>query len=245
MSLDNDDEVRQRGTGAVRYLAFRTRFLNPRLFSRATTVVDALEEGTCRPVVVKDAWRQVTRDREDDFYEKIEESVRNKSVHELLEDYAFMHRNGRDHPAAPRVPFGPYQSSADGPEEIPKELEDYLAELKLEPGVGQLFGLPTVTQADDVGEREVSKAARRHSGASSSSAPSGGSCTPAHEVYHRTVCGAQRFQMPSITGELNERSHMRLVMKMVGRPLYDFSSTRELVQAFRDAIVGTSPHRIH
>ena len=171
--------------------------------------------------------------------------MRNKSVHELVEDHAFMHRNDRDRTAAPRVPFGPYQSSADGPEAVPKELEDYLAELKLEHGVGQLFGLPTVTQADDVGEREVSKAARRHSGAGSSSAPPGGSCTPAHEVYHRTVCGALRFQTPSITGELNERSHMRLVMKTVGRPLYDFSSTRELVQAFRDAIVGTSPHRIH
>ena len=195
--------------------------------------------------MVKDAWRQVARDREDAFYEKIEESVRNKSVHEVLEDYAFMHRNDPYLPGAPKVPFGPYQSSADGPEDIPKELEDYLAELKLEHGVGQLFGLPTVAHADDLGEREVSKAALRHSGADSSSAPPGGLRVPAYEVYHRTVCGALRFQTPSITGELNERSHMRLVLKTVGRPLYDFSSTRELVQAFRDAIVGTSPHRIH
>ena len=151
---------------------------------------------------------------------------------------------GPDRTAAPRVPFGPYHPAQTDPRRSPR-IWKTLAELKQELGAGQLFGLPTVTQADDLGEREVSKAARRHSGAGSSSAQPGGSRTPAHEVYYRTVCGALRVQTPSITGELNERSHMRLVMKMVGRLLYDFSSTRELVQAFRDAIVGTSPHRIH
>ena len=234
-----NDEGAEAGT--TRYLAFRTQFLNPRLFSRATVVVQALEEGTCRPVVVKDAWRQVARDREDSFYEKIEHAVRNKTSSELLEDYAFMHRND---PTPPKVPGGP--------EESPEELEDFLAQIKLEPGVGELFGLPTKTQADDLGQREVDKAARRRSGggsqpsaesgAGSSSAPSSGPRVPAYEVYHRTICGALRYQKQDDKAELDERSHMRLVMKTVGRPLYEFSSTRQLVQAFRDAIIGGSPH---
>ncbi|EPS97685.1 hypothetical protein FOMPIDRAFT_1128119, partial [Fomitopsis schrenkii] len=36
----------------------------------------------------------------------------------------------------------------------------------------------------------------------------------------------------------NERSHMRLVMKTVGRPLSSFKSTKEMVTAIRDAIIG-------
>lgn len=240
--------------GATRYLAYRMRFLNPRLFSRATAVVDALEEGceSYRPVVVKDAWRQVARDREDTFYDKIDEAVRNKSLHELLEDYAFMHRKDPNSAVPPRAPFGPYRTDTDEPEELPMELEDFLAKVKLEPGVGTLFGLPTVKHADDLGECKVNlnKAARRHltddsapaksDRASSSSATSGGAPVPIYEVGHRTICGAQRSETPDNTAELNERSHMRLVIETVGRPLHDFSSTRELVQAFRDAIVGTS-----
>ena len=37
-----------------------------------------------------------------------------------------------------------------------------------------------------------------------------------------------------------ERSHMRIVMDGVGRPITEFTSTRELVLAIRDAIKGTS-----
>ncbi|KAI0729233.1 hypothetical protein C8Q72DRAFT_993433 [Fomitopsis betulina] len=180
--------------GATRYLAFRTRFLNPRLFSRGTVVVDALEEGSYRHVVVKDAWRQVARDREDAFYDKIEEFV------------------------------------------------------KLEPGVGTLFGLPTVKHADDLGDRQVNKAACRPSSddpapagsgsTSSSSAAAGSARVPTYEVCHRTICGALRSQTPDSTAQLNERSHMRLVVETVGRPLHEFSSTRELVQVIRDAIIG-------
>ncbi|EPS97267.1 hypothetical protein FOMPIDRAFT_1128690, partial [Fomitopsis schrenkii] len=38
--------------------------------------------------------------------------------------------------------------------------------------------------------------------------------------------------------KFNERSHMRLVMKTVGRPLSSFKSTKEMVTAIRDAIIG-------
>lgn len=39
----------------------------------------------------------------------------------------------------------------------------------------------------------------------------------------------------------NERSHMRFVMDTVGRPLSRFKTTKELVMALRDAIVGAYP----
>lgn len=60
---------------STRFLIYRIRYLDPRLFSRATVVSDGYEEGTWKRVVVKDAWRQQVRDREDVSYNKIRNSM--------------------------------------------------------------------------------------------------------------------------------------------------------------------------
>ncbi|KAH9930096.1 uncharacterized protein B0H18DRAFT_930880, partial [Fomitopsis serialis] len=120
--------------GTTRYLAYRIRSLNARLFSRATAVWDALEEGTWERCVIKDSWRQLEHDREDVLYDRI-----------------------RGSPDRPPV-----------------------------------YG-------------------------------------------HRTICGQLRDPK---NANYYERSHMRVIMKTVGRPLSSFKSTKELVHALRDAIIG-------
>ena len=56
-------------------------------------------------------------------------------------------------------------------------------------------------------------------------------------IYHRTICAWLREETGK-DARFNERSHMRLVMKTVGRPLSSFKSTKEMVIAIRDAIIG-------
>lgn len=67
-----------RGSGGrnKKYLAYHLIFINPHLFSRATTVWEAIEvgaDGTAvgSPVVIKESWRQLARERETDNYAHI------------------------------------------------------------------------------------------------------------------------------------------------------------------------------
>ena len=64
-----------RGSGGrnKKYLAYHLIFINPHLFSRATTVWEAIEigaDGTAigSPIVIKESWRQLARERETDNY---------------------------------------------------------------------------------------------------------------------------------------------------------------------------------
>ncbi|KAH9915730.1 uncharacterized protein B0H18DRAFT_1215343 [Fomitopsis serialis] len=65
----------------VKYLAYDLVFINPHLFSRATTVWEAIEigpsnEATGHPVIVKDSWRQLVRQLESDNYKDIFSSAK-------------------------------------------------------------------------------------------------------------------------------------------------------------------------
>ncbi|KAF9808132.1 hypothetical protein IEO21_07968 [Rhodonia placenta] len=62
-------------------------------------------------------------------------------------------------------------------------------------------------------------------------------CVPHRSLFtgHCTISSA-RLGMP-LDSEL-ERSHMRLVLKTVGRPISHFTRTYQLIEAFRDAIIG-------
>ncbi|EPS93540.1 hypothetical protein FOMPIDRAFT_93727 [Fomitopsis schrenkii] len=210
---------------STRVLLYRVRSLNPRLFSRATVVWEGYEDVTWKRVAVKDAWRQVARDREDAFYDQIRDSMQNRSWRDILDDYKFLHRNNEEREIPP-LPSG------EGPYDLPPDLEELLVEAELDPVVGELFGLARMQYGDDLGAREMTKLARSKDG----SYP-----WPAyHEFYHRTVCRG----LPRDTAgkddnpEYNDRSHMRLVFETVGRPLSQFRSTKELIRSFRDAIYG-------
>ncbi|KAH9930114.1 uncharacterized protein B0H18DRAFT_1209606 [Fomitopsis serialis] len=227
--------------GATRYLLCRLRFLNPRLFSRSTTVWDALEEGTWQLCAIKDAWRQLARDREDVLYDRLCKAYRNRPWWEMVEDYVFMHRKDEPGPDRPSLPDGGFELDDEGHPILTEELEDMVVAASLDIGVTELYGLPDVVYGGDLGALEAAKVLLK-SRSSSSSEVSGADLVSvashadrplAYEAYHRTVCGwnAQK-------AKYNERSHMRLVMSTVGRPLSDFRSTKELVRALRDAIHG-------
>ncbi|KAH9836362.1 uncharacterized protein C8Q71DRAFT_907950 [Rhodofomes roseus] len=68
------------GKNKAAYLAYKLIFVNPRLFSRATTIWEAFEldqdgMATGRRVVIKDAWRQFVRPSEIDFYLGMQEAM--------------------------------------------------------------------------------------------------------------------------------------------------------------------------
>ncbi|KAH9930100.1 uncharacterized protein B0H18DRAFT_1209596 [Fomitopsis serialis] len=207
--------------GATRYLLYRLRFLNPRLFSRSTMVWDALEEGTWQLCAIKEAWRQLARDREDVLYGHIRDAFSNRPWWEMIEDYVFMHCN--DEP----------------------ELEEMVVAASLDIGVTELYGLPDVVYGEDLGAREAAKVLSSLGSSSGSDSEvsdadldlvaSSADRPPAYDVYHRTVCAWLRG---SKKAKYNERSHMRLVMRTVGRPLSSFKSTKEVVRTLRDAIHG-------
>lgn len=218
--------------GSTRILLYRIRSLNPRLFSRATVVWEGYEDGTWKRLAVKDAWRQVARDREDAFYDQIRDSMRDRSWRDILDDYRFLHRN-TDGGELPPFPFDPDKLAAEGPCDFPPDLEELLVEAQLDPVSGELFGLARMKCGDDLGAREAAKLVPCEDGSCPWPAP--------YEFYHRTVCRGP----PDAAGrrddsEYNERSHMRLVFETVGRPLSQFKSTKELIRGFRDAIYGMS-----
>ena len=256
-----------------RYIVYRIRFLNPRLFSRATRVWDAYEAqagGQWERRAIKDAWRQLARDREDVLYRTLRDGLRQRDDLEKLveecknygleqEDSATVAQDADDwrSEAAP-----PSTAGDDDPEvhELNEEGRPILAdELKACGGDGFIpYGLPDVETGDDLGAREAYKlynrkhgSVRRRSqptGDSSPSSPSDaeldslalgdGGHPPMYDVYHRTICAWLRDSADSHEARFNERSHMRLVMKTVGRPLSSFRSTKEMVTAIRDAIIG-------
>ena len=221
--------------GSTCVLLYRIRSLNPRLFSRATVVWDGYEEGTWKRVAVKDAWRQVARDREDVLYAQIDEYMKNRSWSDILDDYKFLHRNAEENDVPP-FPFGTYKHDANAPDVFPAELEEILVEARLDPEIGELFGLARLTHGDDLGAREVDKAAPLERANRNE-----GTQPPHYAFYHRTVSSQNaqgRAPIESDDPGYNERSHMRLVFESVGRPLSQFRSTKECVKGLRDAIIG-------
>ncbi|EPS97677.1 hypothetical protein FOMPIDRAFT_37343, partial [Fomitopsis schrenkii] len=145
-----------------RYIMYRFRFVTPRVFSRATRVSDAYEAETWEQRAIKDAWRQLARDREDVLYDQLRDELRYRDdLEKLVEDEA------------------------------------------------------------DLNSLALGEADR----------------PPVYDVYHRTI-STWSFRKWRNIARFYERSHMRLVMKTVGRPLSSFKSTKEMVTAIRDALIG-------
>ena len=127
-------------------------------------------------------------------------------------------------------------------------------------------GLPTLICGSDFGEREVGLWESVLYGAPVAAAADGThhetrlsapvqvwqpfSCPPplvASTTVDSSECPAHRPMQQTFTWRqtrgakywYRERSHVRFVVGEVGRPVTQFRNTKELVKAFRDAIVGT------
>lgn len=253
-----------------RYIVYRLRFLNPRLFSRATRVWDAYEvreDGQWERRAIKDAWRQLARDREDVLYRRLQDGLRQRNdLEKLVEECKYF---GLPH-EGPASEFDADDSRSDAAppstaaeNETEHELNDEETPVLADelaacgPGLIPLYGLPDVETGDDLGAREALKLlGRKRSSTTRLAQPASLASTPpseadldilalgdagrppAYDVYHRTVCAWLRDKAGAKEARFNERSHMRLVMKTVGRPLSTFTSTKEMVTAIRDAIIG-------
>ncbi|KAH9930097.1 uncharacterized protein B0H18DRAFT_1147619 [Fomitopsis serialis] len=122
--------------------------------------------------------------------------------------------------------------------------------------VTELYGLPDVVYGEDLGAREAAKVLSSLGSSSGSDSEvsdadldlvaSSADRPPAYDVYHRTVCAWLRG---SKKAKYNERSHMRLVMRTVGRPLSSFKSTKEssdpsrCIHGHRQAYLAGTIHR--
>ena len=257
-----------------RYIVYRLRFLNPRLFSRATRVWDAYEvreDGQWERRAIKDAWRQLARDREDVLYRRLRDGLQQRDDLEKLveecknfglprEDAASDHADdSRSDAAPPSTAADDESESHELNDEGTPVLADELAACG--PGFVSLYGLPDVEIGDDLGAREALKLFDRERGRATRSrqainapvpsspseanvdalAQGDGDRPPVYDVYHRTICAWLRDKAGTQEASFNERSHMRLVMRTVGRPLSTFKSTKEMVTAIRDAIIGACP----
>ncbi|TFY59307.1 hypothetical protein EVJ58_g5850, partial [Rhodofomes roseus] len=227
--------------GTTRYLLYRLRFMNPRLFSRSTAVWDAFEEGTWEPLVIKEAWRQLARDREDALYDRLRHAFdpQNRPWWANVADYVFLHRNDEDKPT---LPDGGFKLDDQGCPIHSEDFDELEAEAELDAAASELYGLPSVTFSDDLGARAAAKLLSKQSDSPPEASneaidalASGVDHPPAYDVYHRTICGWLRNANKA---KYNERSHTRVVMKTTGRPLSEFRSTRELVMALRDVVIA-------
>ena len=73
----------------------------------------------------------------------------------------------------------------------------------------------------------------------------GGEDAPEHRPLQQTFTWRQTYTDPESPQWHRERSHMRLVVNEVGRPITQFLTTRELIMAVRDAIIGESHLHTH
>lgn len=219
----------QRPDGTVeRYLVANLLFLNPRLFSRATIVWEAFKEGdeSGKLYAIKDAWRQGARRFEEEFYKDIREGVAEQRQLEELYDIAEEEVQLRglaeleyaidlgEQEMNSRAnhdrndPASPAPSSFDG-----QPLSD-----------DNIFGPPAYDT-----DQAASAPSPPPPYESDDEAP------PPYEPGHCTASAAI-YDMDM--AKYNERCHTRIVMKTVGRPINEFSSTKELIGAMRDAIEG-------
>ncbi|OBZ71047.1 hypothetical protein A0H81_09295 [Grifola frondosa] len=199
-----------------RFLMYRLITFNARLFSRSTTIWEALEEGTGAVRPVKDAWRPMTCDLESAFYERL------KRCNVPEDEYIGL----------PRLLGGGDLGQDEAERLYPSGPNPWQATSVPASSVSQVSSI----WASSIGPQSSRAMKDPHS--KSPSNAQGLTDSSVRDTYQRTVSWF-------ITGDADwrrrERSHMRLVMDTLGKPLDEFESTRELIEAIRDAIKG---HRL-
>ncbi|KAI0656414.1 hypothetical protein C8Q70DRAFT_921713 [Cubamyces menziesii] len=233
-------EVYDEKTGQCRnYLLYSLVDVNGRLFSRATTVWRAIEDtriwkdghlvpdptstSPAKPQIVKDAWRQIIRTAETKFYHRLAENIPEEKrrglpkmicggdIGEFEVQWWNATRSRKELSSPPSSPLSSIPSD-DPP-----------------PGTSESESVPTPRKFEafcSLGNAHL-PSGRQHDRCSSLDFPLP---YPQHQTFSWRIIDPEY--------EYLERSHMRIVIDDVGRCLTDFTSTREVVQAMRDAILG-------
>ncbi|KAI0328293.1 hypothetical protein GY45DRAFT_1017306 [Cubamyces sp. BRFM 1775] len=242
-------EVYDEKTGrAIPYLLYHVLDVNGRLFSRATAVWRVIEdtriwkEGRlvpdpacktlAKPRILKEAWRQVVRTAETKFYQRLDECISDEERHGLAkmvcggdigefemqwwkqtmerrEQAVGMTSDATSGPSDPFHKTGPSDASLHPLNDSPDPIDD-----SPYPLFTSLGGRRDGGAQEDVRYTDFPLP------------------YPQHQTYSWRV-GDEDEEYYYL-----ERSHMRIVIDDVGRCLTEFTSSREVVAAIRDAIIG-------
>ncbi|KAI0675544.1 hypothetical protein C8Q78DRAFT_1074557 [Trametes maxima] len=250
-------EVYDEKTGrCIPYLLYHLVDVNGRLFSRATMVWRAMEDTRVwkggrliddghhpkppKPQILKEAWRQLVRTAEATFYDRIDSRISDEERYGVpkmvcggdIGDFELRwweetgKRWGREEdaedgtpPAEGRKPASARGSATRTSTKRSKKSSTSSSRL--------LFSSIGSAGGPAVGEEAESS----HGYIPEEDFPFD---YPQHQTYSwRLAQGTKEWH--------RERSHMRIVIDDVGRPLTEFTCTHELVVAVRDAIIG---HRL-
>lgn len=231
-------EVYDEKTGrCVPYLLYHLVDVNARLFSRATMVWRAIEDRriwrngrlvedlTCtspvKPQIVKEAWRQLLRTAEAKFYQRLGERIKDSERVGLAKmvcggDVGEFEVRWWKETSRPRA-AGTNTADTDPEGMLPSSTPStHRPSSQLFCSTGSSASPLVTSVASPSAYIPSHNFPLRH---------------PQHQTYSwRLVLGKKAWH--------RERSHMRMVIDDVGRPLTEFTSTRELVLALYDAIKG-------
>lgn len=221
------------------FFLFKLLDVNARLFSRATMVWLGIEDTRISgelelqpPLrIIKEAWRQVIRIPEDQFYARLKETIPEEEWCGLPKLLHGCDLGVRD--------VARWEAACAG-----KEWE----------GDDDLLSMRSI--ASDLTSSETSSApSSRCPSSASSTSPCGDvsdvdPTEPPITPYSAATAAQNRLPDPmhqtytwrrsrTDAHRVYERSHMRFVVDTVGLPLSEFRSTKELAMAIRDAIKGT------
>ncbi|KAI0668007.1 hypothetical protein C8Q78DRAFT_1051475 [Trametes maxima] len=229
------------------FMLFKLLDVNGRLFSRATMVwlglEDTREETTVdcaheveKPAelcVVKDAWRQVIRTPEQKFYQRLKETIPEDEwigLPQLLHGGDLGAREVRRWEAARE---GMIWAGDDGP------LVTCPTPFSAVPNFRKPAVVPLAVSTQDCASATLGNLGDGDNAPTDLAAPEASDHLeylplPTHQTWSCRLGLGAGFHF-------RERSHMRFVVNVVGRPLSRFRNTKELVLAIRDAIKG---HRL-
>ncbi|KAI0648836.1 hypothetical protein C8Q79DRAFT_1007418 [Trametes meyenii] len=253
-------EVYDQKTGrCIPYLLYHLVDVNGRLFSRATMVWRAIEDTRIwrtdrlvddpkrpeppKPQILKEAWRQLVRTAEATFYDRINGRISDEERYGIPKmvcggdigefEFRWWEETGKR--------WGREEDPEDGPPQPPTRKKPTRAVVSRSRSRARASKKPKKAE-----KPSTSSPPTLFSSTGSASSPvisevEGGARYvpdadipvdyPQHQTYSwRLALGKKSWH--------RERSHMRIVIDDVGRPLTEFKSTHELVTAVRDAIVG-------
>lgn len=227
-------EVYDQKTGrCVPYVLYHLVDANGRLFSRATMVWRAIEDTRIfkdghlvhdpsstkeiKPRIMKESWRQLVRTAESEFYERLDARIQGKrrgiATMECGGDIGVFELRWKARAPAQRPSDNALSGEGGTHSSTTMESLDPHESYLPFSSIGSGHVKTSVPPAPDhLPERDY----------------------PLHQTQHQTyswrLLGDEYWH--------RERSHMRIVIEEVGRPLTEFITTQELVFAIRDAIRG-------
>ncbi|KAH9855754.1 hypothetical protein C2E23DRAFT_548789 [Lenzites betulinus] len=237
-----DEETRK----SVPYLLYHLIDFDGQLFSRATMVWRAIEDtrmwkddalvcnparsGPVKPQIVKEAWRPTMRTAEVDFYRQLNKKGVQTGVATMVyggdlgsleidlwrKIKKLQRNNSQSDPSSPphsepEASTSSHASTGPAPEPTPDPFSAYYTTFcSFRGGHPPTAGDGTSNMGQNYRDFPLPR--------------------PQHHTCSLILIDPQLWYL--------ERSHMRMVIDNVGRPLTQFTCTRELIEAVRDAVLG-------